>query len=109
MNPPDFTEARKWSSEPCQLHIYQATITEFNGNGNINANTINDRSFITGLPKETIDQEKWNISNEIDIEESEVIFTLMWILELNNCHLFRLSINYKMMKIWKQVFHQIMR
>ncbi|CAI2192918.1 706_t:CDS:2, partial [Funneliformis geosporum] len=28
-------------------------------------------SFITGLPKETMDQEKRNISNEIDIEESE--------------------------------------
>ncbi|CAB5375148.1 unnamed protein product [Rhizophagus irregularis] len=56
--PPDFTEARK-RSRPRQLHIYQPTIIEFNGNGNINASTtINGGSFITGLPKETMAKEK---------------------------------------------------
>ncbi|PKK73616.1 hypothetical protein RhiirC2_775792 [Rhizophagus irregularis] len=56
--PPDFTEARK-RSRPRQLHIYQPTIIEFNGNGNINASTtINGGSFITGLLKETMAKEK---------------------------------------------------
>ncbi|GBB99867.1 hypothetical protein RclHR1_03660014 [Rhizophagus clarus] len=52
--PPDFAEARKWNNESRKIHIYQQTITKFNGNGNINTSAINGGTFITGLANKTI-------------------------------------------------------